>query len=85
MDKEYVRPSARFKNEVEQALSLDDTIAVRTKLKELCDRYGPFWPRKVQLGGRIAKSEPGRIRRNIYMNVIGGNEVLYREYGDTGN
>ncbi|CAG8523097.1 4010_t:CDS:2 [Paraglomus occultum] len=94
MNKEYVRPSASFEHEVEQALSLDDTIAVRAKLMELCDRYGPFWPRKVQLGGRITKSELDRMtlgtnvkdsnikERDIYTTVIGGNEVLYMETGD---
>src|SRR5438128_1260274 len=94
MNKEHVKPSASFQTEVYQALGLEDSIAIRAKLMEIAERYGPFWARKIQLGGRITKREfegDTRMTRSNHNQVIGmeivigGNVDLYMDDRDSGS
>ncbi|CAG8580606.1 5243_t:CDS:10 [Paraglomus brasilianum] len=57
MKREHIAPSDEFRNEVKQALELGSQKKRRDALNEVCEKYGHFWARTVQLGGLIIKDE----------------------------
>ncbi|CAG8552392.1 2228_t:CDS:2 [Paraglomus brasilianum] len=64
MKGEHIEPSDNFKNEVEDAVSLS-LEERRIKLKEICEKYGYFWARRVQLGGMVIQTEEESESTNI--------------------
>ena len=65
MKREHIEPSDEFRNEVEQALKLGSQMERRDALNEVCEKYGHFWARTVQLGGLIIKDEEEHDETNV--------------------
>ena len=57
MKSEHIKPSDEFRDDVERALKLSGQTDMRVALNEICEKYGHFWARTVQLGGLIIKTE----------------------------
>ena len=65
MEREYIEPSDEFRNKVEQALKLGSQKEIRDALNEVCEKYGHFWARIVQLGGLVVKNEEEHKETNV--------------------
>ena len=65
MDELEIEPSDNFRNEVEQALKLENQEEKRDALNEVCKKYGYFWAKTIRLGGLIVKHEKQHKKTNV--------------------